>query len=259
MTDFLLLTLYAPLASWGDIAVGEFRGSWDRPSRSAVLGLVAGALGLEREAQEAHDALDAGYGVAVRVDDAGAPLVDYHTAQTVDAATVRKQRPRTRAELLAVGERQTVLSRRTYRQDALATVGLWARHGDVRWPLTTLRDELRRPRFAPYAGRRSNPLGLPLDPRIVPADDLAGAFAGYDARRSNPHTALDDDARAPWTHVADEAEVSHDPCDGFPSGLRALRREVRRDAGAHRVRWQFAERVVDVGVMPRTSRAGGDT
>ena len=34
------------------------------------------------------------------------------------------------------------------------------------------------------------------------------------------------------------------------SGLRPLRRDVRRDAGAHRTRWQFAERVVEVGVMP---------
>ena len=30
MTGFLLFTLYAPLASWGEIAVGETRGSWDR-------------------------------------------------------------------------------------------------------------------------------------------------------------------------------------------------------------------------------------
>ena len=89
MTEFLLLTLYAPLASWGDIAVGEVRGSWDRPSRSAVLGLVAAALGVDRADQAAHDALDVGYGVAVRQDAAGAPPW---------TTTPRRQRSRRRSK-----------------------------------------------------------------------------------------------------------------------------------------------------------------
>jgi CRISPR system Cascade subunit CasD len=246
VTDFLLLTLYAPLASWGDIAVGEFRGSWDRPSRSAVLGLVAAALGLERDDQDAHDALDAGYGLAVRVDAAGAPLVDYHTAQTADAATVRKRRPATRAELLDVADRQTILSRRTLRQDALATVALWARDG-ARWPLDTLRNALRHPHFVLYAGRKANVFGLPLDPRVEQAETLAGALS----RRPSALGALTALDVRHW-RVAEprELEVSHDPCEGFASGLRPLRRDVRRDGAPHRARWQFAERVVEVGVMP---------
>lgn len=247
MKDFLLLTLYAPLSSWGDIAVGEFRGSWDRPSRSAVLGLVAAGLGLERENQAAHDALDEGYGVAVRADMAGAPLVDYHTAQTVDAATVRKRRPATRAELLTTRDRQTIISRRTYRQDALATVALWAQ-GDARWTLGELRDALARPRFVLYAGRKANVFGLPLDPRVEQAETLA------DALRRRPWTlaALEPlDTRHMRISTAEYGlEVSHDQCMGFASGLRPLRRDIRRDNGAHRARWQFAERVVEVGVMP---------
>lgn len=87
--EFLLLTLYAPLSSWGGIAVGEERNSWDRPSRSAVLGLVAAALGVARDDQASHDALDWGYGVAVRLDVAGSSVVDYHTAQSVAQASVK--------------------------------------------------------------------------------------------------------------------------------------------------------------------------
>lgn len=253
MTDFLLLTMYAPLSSWGDIAVGEYRGSWDRPSRSAVLGLVAAALGVDREDQDAHDALDDGYGVAVRVDVAGAPLVDYHTTQTASSASVRKRRPATRAELLDVRDRETILSRRTYRQDALSTVALWAPRdprssGSPRWTLGELREALLHPRYVLYAGRKANVFGLPLDPRVESAGTLAEALA----RR--PHAfgslrALDTTyvrARTPST----ELEVSHDPCEGFESGLRQLRRDVRRDTTPHRGRWQFAERVVEVGVMP---------
>lgn len=257
MTEFLLFTLYAPLASWGDIAVGESRGSWDRPSRSAVLGLVAAALGLVREDQEAHDALDAGYGVAVRLDAAGTTLSDYHTAQTVASSVVKKMRPRTRAELLDAGEHQTMLSRRAYRQDALATIGLWARGGvQVRWPLDELRDALRRPAFVLYAGRKANALGAPLDPAMVSANTLAGAFAqrtptprGVDAKRIA--------AGLPWG-----SEVAHDAigaADGFVSGLTPYRRDMRRDVPTHRVRWQFTERAVDIGLLGSEDRARGRT
>lgn len=248
MTPFLLLTLYAPLSSWGDIAVGEVRGTWDRPSRSAVLGLVAAALGVDRDDQGAHDALDSGYGVAARQDAAGAPLVDYHTAQTAVEGTVKalKKRgvPLTRRALLDKrnGDPQTILSRRSYRQDALATVALWARAG-ARWPLGQLVERLRRPVFVLYAGRKANAFGLPLDPEVVAADTLAGAFA----RRADPPRALDA-SRLRLAPVG-AREIAHDPCaDDFASGLRTVRRELRRDAGAQRTRWQFAERVVEVGV-----------
>jgi CRISPR-associated Cas5-like protein len=67
MARFLTLTFAAPLASFGAIAVGERRPSWDRPGKSAALGLVAGALAapifhggaLEAQKQEAIDAFRA--------------------------------------------------------------------------------------------------------------------------------------------------------------------------------------------------------
>lgn len=242
MTDFLLFTLYAPLASWGEIAVGEARGSWDRPSRSAVLGLLAAALGITREDQAAHDALDAGYGIAVRLDAPGRQLVDYHTAQTVAASVAKKHRPATRAALLAAGDRETILSRRGYRQDALATVALWAQPG-ARWPLTQLAAALERPAFVLYAGRKANALGLPLAPRIVAAATLADALTQrVPVPPSIPLAALQPPGG--WGR-----EVAHDDCEGFPSGLRPLRRDVRRDTAPHRGRWQFAERVVTVGEL----------
>lgn len=258
MTEFLLLTLYAPLASWGDIAVGEVRGSWDRPSRSAVLGLVAAALGIDRADQDAHDALDAGYGIAVRQDAAGAPLVDYHTAQTAVEGTVKALKKRgasvTRRALLdrRNGEPQTILSRRSYRQDALSTIALWARAG-ARWPLATLADALRRPAWVLYAGRKANAFGLPLHPEVVEGGTLAAALA----QRGDAPRGLD--ASRLRIVALGVREVAHDPCEGFASGLRTLRREGRRDAAAHRTRWQFAERVVEVGVpapAPEAAESG---
>jgi CRISPR system Cascade subunit CasD len=247
MTSFLLFTVYAPLASWGDIAVGESRGSWDRPSRSAMLGLLGAALGIVRDDQVAHDALDAGYGVAIRADAVGATLSDYHTAQTVAASLVRQARPSTRAALLQLGERQTILSRRAYRQDALATAAIWAR-SDARWTLDELATALRRPTFVLYAGRKANVLGAPLDPAIVEAPTLAGALA---ARAAVPRAV--EHGRRLIGPSGRGREVSYDeirPSDAFASGLEAYRRDVRRDVPRHRARWQFAERIVEVGLLP---------
>ena len=125
MRDFLLFTLWGPLAAAGEVAVGERRTGWDRPGRSAVLGLVAAALGIERQDEAAQTALDAGYGYAVRVEAEGVLLEDYHTAQVPPARKGRRW-PTRRAELAEPGL-ETILSLRDYRADARHTVALWAR------------------------------------------------------------------------------------------------------------------------------------
>jgi CRISPR system Cascade subunit CasD len=271
VNEFLLFTLYAPLASWGEIAVGESRGSWARPSRSAMLGLMAAALGIERDDQARHGELDEDCALAVRLDAPGSPLVDYHTAQTVAASVVKKRRPATRAELLnavAAGDRETILSRRTYRQDSLATVALWIRSLSAAWTLAELQDALRRPRFVLYAGRKANAFGLPLAPEIVSAPTLGDALLRYAEQRYHL-TGIPADARREVQSTFDRLasrrasarpggwgrEVSHDPCIGFDSGLEPQRRETRRDASPHRGRWQFAERVVEVGLLPASELA----
>lgn len=263
MTEFLLFTIYAPLASWGEIAVGESRSSWDRPSRSGVLGLVAAALGIEREDQSLHNALDADYGIAVRLDASGTPMTDYHTAQTVAASVVKKKRPATRAALLASvapGDQETILSRRAYRQDALATIAIWTRTMAPQWSLHELADALRRPRFVLYAGRKANPLGLPLAPVLLESSTLGDALLDY-AESRGLRLEVDEAVRVAVFNTFDRLrsrnarsrgwgrEVSHDPCEGFESGLDPHRRETRRDSAAHRGRWQFAERVVEVGLL----------
>ncbi len=71
---FLLFRLWGPMASSGQIAIGEQRQTWTRPSRSAVLGLVAAAHGIERGDSAGQINLEARIGFAVRIDDAGRPL-----------------------------------------------------------------------------------------------------------------------------------------------------------------------------------------
>ncbi|HAP98609.1 MAG TPA: type I-E CRISPR-associated protein Cas5/CasD, partial [Rhodospirillum rubrum] len=83
--DFLVFRLVGPMAAWGDIAVGERRGTWDVPAKSAILGLLAAGLGIDRADRTAHEALDRGLGFAVRQDRPGRLLRDYHTAQAPKA------------------------------------------------------------------------------------------------------------------------------------------------------------------------------
>ena len=247
---FLLLTLYAPLASWGEITVGENRGSWDRPSRSAILGLVAAALGLTRDDQHAHDRLDRELGYAVRLDAPGVSVIDFHTVQTANEANLRKTfgrgRPTTRREVLSVAELQTMVTRRELRQDALATAAIWQAGAQASFALEGLQGALRNPIFTLYAGRKSNPLAWPLAPMIYEAPSLGQAF--LQRERVLRGTALE---RLMPRGQGWGREVAHDPLPEN-AGLLPVRQEVRRDAGAHRTRWQFSARTVHVGLLPET-------
>ena len=125
--QFLLFTLYAPMGSFGEIAVGERRMSWARPGRSAVFGLVAAALGIERADEAGHRNLETGLYFAVRTDAAGRPFIDYHTAQTPKARKGRSFTTR-RKEVMS-GDSYTVLSSREWLADPCFTVSLWRRPG----------------------------------------------------------------------------------------------------------------------------------
>ncbi len=242
MTAFLAWTVYAPLASWGLEAVGEVRGSQRHPTRSAVLGLVGAALGLYRDDREALIALEDGYGVALRVDGDGRALEDYHTAQSAPDTLVRRQVPQSRAELLSLGERKTILSRRSYRQESLTRVVAWARD-DAKWSLDAIAGALAAPKFVPYAGRKSNPLGWPMHPSVQECQSLADAFeSAFDAA---PLGML-----VPGTlRAGASVEVHHDPCVGFESGLETQRRSMPRDHVMSRTPWMFGTRLMETSQM----------
>ena len=230
---FLLFTLYAPMGSFGEIAVGERRMSWSRPGRSAVLGLVAAAQGIERANEVAHQRLETGLHYAVRTDAPGRPLIDYHTAQTPKARKGR--RFATRREELGADGLHTVLSVREWRTDACFTVSLWPRAGhDV--DLDGIAGAFRHPRFVLYVGRKSAPPGLPLRPEVVEAETFLSAF---EVRQPN------DEERRVLRRIHSDGTArrmvafDHD-ATGAPAGTRV---EKRRDGVASRSRWQFTDRL----------------
>jgi CRISPR system Cascade subunit CasD len=231
MPEFLTFVLAAPLAAMGEIAVGERRGSWDRPGRSAVLGLIAACLGIDREDEEAHAALETGYGLALRVQQVGPLLPDYHTAQVPPVR--RGRRFSTRAEELKAKDLETILSRRDYRTDVVALAALW-RRSDARWSLTEIEVALRAPQYVPYFGRKSCPLMLPLAPDRSEAADPVTALA----MRANGGPELE----RQLLRLRSGAVVTMTAADAREFDLHIQRVEMRRDALASRRRWQFALR-----------------
>jgi CRISPR system Cascade subunit CasD len=251
MAQFLLFRLYGPFASWGEIAVGERRGSWSRPSKSAVIGLVAAALGIERHEEDRQAALATGYGFAVRVDAPGLPLRDYHTAQTVREVDLKRiksahSQPLTRRQELTADSLETILSERDYYTDALYVIGLWARE-NAPYSLADLQTALLRPHFALYLGRKACPPALPLTPEIVQADHLWAALDNYQPPEpSNFDQPLAEilNRRAQPTLVAWEDDV-------IPKEIVAgLQLERRRDEAGDRLRRHFADRTEKVAVLP---------
>jgi CRISPR system Cascade subunit CasD len=235
--EFLLFTLWAPLGAMGEIAVGERRTGFDRPAKSAVIGLLAAALGVERREEERLAALARGYGLAVRTARAGSILYDYHTAQVPSAR--RGVRWATRRDELAERELNTVLSKREYRESPCFTVALWAR-AEAPEGLDTLARALERPRFTLYFGRKACPLGVPPTPMRIEAADLGAAFSDYDRRLPERVRRILHRADRPGAPLL----VHLDHTDEIPLGphLRARRIERRRDEPLSRRRWQFGLR-----------------
>jgi CRISPR system Cascade subunit CasD len=225
------------MGAFGDIAVGERRATWDVPSKSGVLGLVAAALGLKREETSRHQALDEGLGFAVRQDDAGRPLRDYHTAQ---APKARKGRAwRTRREELEADDLNTVLSERVYRLEPESTVVLWTK-ADGAPALTDIEAALKRPTFALYLGRKACPLGWPPRPRLVEAATVNQALVAYDALEAEADHALRWYRPRRWR--------SRPPALWIEAGAQsdeagpARERRQRRDGLMNRALWQFTDR-----------------
>ena len=240
MPRFLVFRLYGPLASWGDIAVGEIRPSRPHPGRSALLGLIAAALGIRREEAERLAALYASVGFAVRCELGGTPLRDYHTAQVPPGS---RSGYRTRADELGADPRSlsTVLSRRDYRCDGLWTVAVWSKERS-RWSLEDLKEALRRPRFVLYLGRKSCPPALPLAPMLIEADSIAKALGREDVSVWPGFLARIRPRKTRQVAVFWE--------DGGPDpGIRSSQRLVRRDVPLSRTKWEFETRFENQGAM----------
>ena len=225
--NWLVVFIAAPLASFGEEPGNARRGSSDRPSRSALLGLAGAALGIERDDAASQQALSGSFLVATRTLSPGSPLTDFHTFQSLPESAGPVA---TRADALARrDDLETSITRRVYRADASWQAAYVAREGAA-VSLQALCEAFQRPHFALWAGRKSCPLAHPLAPRIVvDATDAEAAFAEHAKAARLP--------KIPGaTMIALDADLK--------SSIRAnsVRRHRRRDEPGDRVRWHFSAR-----------------
>lgn len=157
----ILLKLAGPLQSWGTNSYFESRKTDRYPSKSAVIGMLAASFGFRRDEDEEITKLN-DIDFAVRIDQPGRLLRDYHTAA--------------KYKLNGSFDR-TYVTNRYYLEDAVFVVAIG--HEDVKL-IDRIEEALEEPYFQPFMGRRSLPL---------PADFLLGVT------EENPLESL---RRAPW-------------------------------------------------------------
>jgi CRISPR system Cascade subunit CasD len=240
MSAWLLIALAAPLASFGEDAGNVRRGSADRPTRSALLGLAGAALGVERSEAAGQAGLSGSFLTATRTLSSGAPLSDFHTFQSLPAV---KGPTATRARALSQrDDLETSITRREYRVDGRWQAAYVERAG-ARFTIAQLRDAFLRPRFALWAGRKSCPFSRPLAPLIVEAAELETAFLAH-ARHAFP------DETTGETLIALDARMGPQP------SAKQRRRHRRIDEPGDRERWHFAARHEMVFPMPAPTPEG---
>lgn len=245
MGNYVLFRLYGPLASWGEIAVGEDRHSAVQPSRSALLGLIGAALGIDRDDDVRQNALARGYRFGIKMLSVGAGLRDYHTVQW--GVPPRKRVFRSRREELSAEKVNTILSEREYRCDSIAVVAVDALDSAPA-DLDELVKALRHPHYVLYLGRKSCPLAAPLSPQRVSGRRLGEAL---DTTSFPSLMALTRyrEPNQPWPHEDDKrsfrlAQTRYYWEDGI-AGADDLKPDMegwRHDQPLSRSRWQFARR-----------------
>ena len=247
--DYLLFRLYGPMASWGEIAVGETRHTASYPGKSAIIGLLSAALGIKRNCTENQLQMQQGYVVAVEVYSQGTLLRDYHTAQVPDS--VGNLIYHTRRDELVIGKDRmgTILSSREYRSDAFALAAVRALE-DAPYNLKTMKAHLEGPRFHIYLGRKSCPLAAPMNPQIIEnKNNYYEAFKAYEYKpvmpMDKPCEGILSDRDAYWLRLTGdrhyywegEAADFSDTLD-----LTRMQTRIRHDQPLSRKRWQFSPR-----------------
>lgn len=146
-TSLLVLRLEGALQSWGEQAKWDDRDSASMPTKSGVVGLLACAMGLERESPEIA-ALSENIQIAVRADRPGRKAVDY---QTITSKSLQCADGGVRKAQNGQDAPKTIISRRTYLEDAsflvvIAAARPWAEK---------IADALKNPVWCPYLGRKN--------------------------------------------------------------------------------------------------------
>ncbi|MFV3076520.1 type I-E CRISPR-associated protein Cas5/CasD [Niveispirillum fermenti] len=179
----LCFTLMAPYGAWGAASPSSATTAWKAteldPPKSAIVGLLGAAMGVERAAL---GPLAAALRVAVRtgIRPRHDPRPDYHTISRARRPEGRERWSRfeeLRPALEGRDDSGAMLSKREYWHCGLWSVAVAATGAGA--DLAGLAAALGSPRWVLYAGRKSCMLGLPPDPALVTASGPVAALTDY--------------------------------------------------------------------------------
>lgn len=247
---YLVFRLYGPMASWGEIAVGGERRSALHPSRSAILGLLGAALGIDRYDDEKHKSLSSAFVFGGKLLCSGDILKDYHTSQVSKTRkgisyTTRKE------ELLPsdINDVGTILSSREYRTDAVCIIAL-SLNDSSRYKIEEILDALKKPKFHLYLGRKSCPLGCPLEAKIIESDSLKSVLdnSEFNSLKMYKRNSKKDDQKLLNINEVD-AKYFWEECEN--SGMKADMQVIRYDNVDSRKRWQFSPRKENIAFVSK--------
>ena len=205
MTEFLLIRLEGPLQSWGDVSMDQVHPTNPCPTRSALAGLLASALGWSYADGARTNALQHSIQFAVREDRRPNRLRDFQTADlSRDSGGWTRWGYEGRGGSQKAG---THLMTKHYLADGSFLVALTVEDGPV--DLTEIIEALRHPARPLFLGRKSCPPSTALAQGTVSAETLLDALTKtpvgreYDQpplRYWGPLGAKDDDgaAREVW-------------------------------------------------------------
>lgn len=240
-TRVLCVRLFGPLASWGTAEAGAAsRPTARHPSRGALLGMVAAALGLGRADDQGHTHLGRSLLTAVASHGYRRVSAELRTVQSVVAS---KRSYASRREALATGEVVTSVTERQHVEDGLWRVFLCGR--DDGTDLDTLAEAFRRPAFEFYLGRREFPLALPPDACVVDGD-LSAALAAYPPVPESGAFDRGELGRVLASvkrHVVGDGGFELCWDEGFPGAPEGGRRRQVADDPFSRSAWRFRSRV----------------
>lgn len=135
----ILLKFAGPMQSWGTNSNFENRHTDFYPSKSAVVGMISASLGYRRDEDEKIRKLNE-LSFAVRIDQPGNILKDYHTA---------------RKNIKKLSAKGNYVTNRYYLEDAVFVVAI-SHKDDIL--MAEIENSLKSPWFQTFLGRRSLPL-----------------------------------------------------------------------------------------------------
>lgn len=245
MRDFIVITLCAPLASWGAPTTGPIRPCTIGPTKSGITGFLGAALGIERADQESFNRLAADYALGSVVLLPGLPLMDYHTMKRDEG--IAKCIDRASSPQVDEKDTNAFLTWRHYRIGYLAVACLWKRNESPLYSSDKIVRFCNEPVYPPYIGRRTCTLSLPPDARLVPAVET-GIKAIETAIARLPAPLLEEIAVDPEEPFK---EYHYYWEEDFPMGLEPLTRTERHDYPLNNARRQFVSRVEYEAIVRR--------